>query len=185
MLALQLLCRCSCTASNTPQGADLRLLSIIDDSTAAAASTGGAGAGLRCLVQSRAYPPASNDVFTTTRGGVAVWRWNESRGSNGEEDALLRVRTVVLPGVVPTEGQNSIGDLLVVVALNLHPRSLGTNGTLRTVSTLASNPAFNNLVAGVANSSYRSRSDTAVAATQPLPPNCFGSVSADAFWICA
>lgn len=98
--------------------ADLRLLSTID-STAAASS---AGAGLRYIVQARTYPSSPNDLVTTMRGGgVAVWRWNEDRRS--EKAALLRVRTVALPGV-PTEGQDSIGNLLVVVAMNPHSREL-------------------------------------------------------------
>ena len=123
-LVLQLLCHCCDTVGNSHHGfdsdlnlaADLRLLSTID-STAVASNT---GAGLRYVVQSRAYPSSPNDLVTTMRGGgVAVWRWNEDRRS--DEAALLRVRTVVLPGV-PTEGQDSVGDLLVLVALNPHSR---------------------------------------------------------------
>jgi hypothetical protein len=72
-------------------------------------------AGLQYVVQARSYPTSPRDLVTTMRGGgVAVWRWGAAGAAN---ESALAVRSFVLPGV-PTEGQDSLGDLLVVVALN-------------------------------------------------------------------
>ena len=97
------------------------------------------------------------------------------------EGVLVMGDFAYLGGFCPPAVQ---GGLLVSVDL----RSLGTNGTLSIHSTLGPDPVLNNLVAGVANSSFRSsRGSTAAAmtTTEPLPPIFFGSVSDDAvFSVC-
>jgi hypothetical protein len=69
--------------------------------------------GLQYVAQARAYASSPADLVTTMRGGgVAVWRWANSAGPPS-----LSVRALALRGI-STEGQDSLGSLLVVVALN-------------------------------------------------------------------
>ena len=73
--------------------------------------------GLQYVVQARAYTSSPQDLVTTMRGGgVAVWRWGDD-AAGGTTVPSLAVRAFVLEGV-PTEGQDSLGDLLVIVRLN-------------------------------------------------------------------
>ena len=70
--------------------------------------------GLQYVVQARSYVSSPKDLVTTMRGGgVAVWRW----GDDNATVPSLAVRSFVMEGI-PTEGQDSIGDLLVIVRLN-------------------------------------------------------------------
>ena len=101
-----------CSASPASRGAEgagaLSLERTIHD------CAGHAGcAGLHYVVQARAYPSSPLDVVTTMRGGgVALWRWDEASPTQP-----FALRDVALHHI-PTEGQDSLGDLLVVVALN-------------------------------------------------------------------
>ena len=70
--------------------------------------------GLSYVVQARSYPASPSDLVVTMRGGgVGIWRW----GPETAAAPSLALRSLALPGV-RTEGQDSLGDLLVVVALN-------------------------------------------------------------------
>jgi hypothetical protein len=78
--------------------------------------------GLQYVVQARSYVSSPNDLVATMRGGgVAVWRWLCPGGNNrsGSDATVptLAVRSFVMRST-PTEGQDSMADLLVVVRLN-------------------------------------------------------------------
>ena len=102
--------RCSASpASRGEEGAGaLSLERTIHDCAGHAGCT-----GLHYVVQARAYPSSPLDVVATMRGGgVGLWRWDEASPTQP-----FALRDVALHHI-PTEGQDSLGDLLVVVALN-------------------------------------------------------------------
>lgn len=74
--------------------------------------------GLSYVVQARSYPTSPHDLVATMRGGgVAVWRWGPEPSTVMSTAPTLGIRSFVLPGV-RTEGQDSLGNMLVVVELN-------------------------------------------------------------------